>query len=86
MRALLTEAGQSPQSGFDLGGEAHKRFLGFPAFSLAEKRFLRTRCGRKKRGFHCLRSPIPPQMTSARQTKSGRMQLSNATPSRLGDR
>jgi hypothetical protein len=59
MRALLVEAGQSPQGGFDLAGEVHKRFPGIPRVFFSRKAFLEDALRAQKEGLPLLEKPDP---------------------------
>jgi hypothetical protein len=59
MRALLTEAGQSPQWGFELAGEAHKRFPGIPRVFFSRKAFLEDALRAQKEGLPLFEKPDP---------------------------
>lgn len=59
MRALLIEAGQSPQGGFDLAGEAQKRFPGIPRVFFSRKAFLEDALRAQKEGLPLLEKPDP---------------------------
>jgi hypothetical protein len=57
MRALLVEARQSPQGGFDLAGEVHKRFPGVPRVFFSRKAFLEDALRAQKDGLPLLQKP-----------------------------
>ncbi len=59
MRALLVEAGQSPQGGFDLAGEVQKRFPGIPRVFFSRKAFLEDALRAQKEGLPLLEKPDP---------------------------
>jgi len=59
MRSLLREAGQSPQGGFDLAGEAAKRFPGVPRVLFSRKAFLEDALTAQKQGLPLLTKPDP---------------------------